>query len=181
MRPAYVLGGTLLAVAVLGVLAGLWSSVDVQSKEPEASVNVTRPDYSHLEARTAIVGNMAPRAGKAQGAPTFAKPRSIQRRVPEANPVAAMEQRAEEVPEISTERVTARTSGAGDTLAKMPLSMSAIAGTLGRIGYSCGEVASTTAVEAAAGVFKVTCTSGSSFRAAPVHGRYRFRRWAGEE
>jgi hypothetical protein len=25
-------------------------------------------------------------------------------------------------------------------------------------------------------VFKVTCTSGDSYRAAPIHGRYRFKR-----
>ena len=52
-----------------------------------------------------------------------------------------------------------------------------VARTIERIGYSCGQVASTSAVEGAAGVYKVTCTSGQTYRAAPVHGRYRFRRW----
>ena len=61
------------------------------------------------------------------------------------------------------------------TNAKMPLPNSVIARTTGRIGYPCGQVASTTALEGA-GVFKVTCTSGHSYRAAPVHGRYRFKR-----
>jgi hypothetical protein len=32
-------------------------------------------------------------------------------------------------------------------------------------------------VDGKAGVFKVTCTSGDSYRAAPVRGRYRFSRW----
>jgi hypothetical protein len=61
----------------------------------------------------------------------------------------------------------------------MPLSNALIARTIGRIGYSCGEVASTSAVDGSPGVFKVTCTSGQSYRAAPVRGRYHFRRWAG--
>jgi hypothetical protein len=58
----------------------------------------------------------------------------------------------------------------------MPLPKAVIARTIGRIGYPCGQVASTTAVDGASGAFKVTCTSGHSYRAAPVRGRYRFRR-----
>lgn len=57
----------------------------------------------------------------------------------------------------------------------MPLPNPVIARTIGRIGYPCGQVASTTA-GGAPGVFKVTCTSGHSYRAAPVRGRYHFRR-----
>jgi DnaJ-like protein len=64
----------------------------------------------------------------------------------------------------------------GATSAGIPLPNAVIARTIGRIGYPCGEVASTTAMEGTAGVFKVTCTSGHSYRAAPVRGRYRFRR-----
>jgi hypothetical protein len=58
--------------------------------------------------------------------------------------------------------------------ASLPLSNAAIARTIGRIGYSCGRVASTTAIEGSA--FKVTCTSGDTYRAAPIRGRYRFKR-----
>src|SRR6185312_14430384 len=61
--------------------------------------------------------------------------------------------------------------------ADLPLASRLVARTIDRIGYACGEVASTSAVDGAAGVYKVTCTSGQSYRAAPVHGRYRFRRW----
>jgi hypothetical protein len=63
--------------------------------------------------------------------------------------------------------------------AAMPLPDSVVARTIGRIGYACGEVASTTAVDGAPGVFKITCTSGHSYRAAPVRGRYHFKRWSG--
>jgi hypothetical protein len=60
--------------------------------------------------------------------------------------------------------------------ASMPLPNRVIARTIERIGYACGAVASTTAVEGASGVFKVSCTSGQTYQAAPVRGRYRFRR-----
>ena len=62
--------------------------------------------------------------------------------------------------------------------ASLPLPRRTIASTIARIGYPCGGVASSTAVEGGApGVFKITCTSGHSYQAKPVSGRYRFRRW----
>ena len=56
-----------------------------------------------------------------------------------------------------------------------PLSNATIAHTIGRIGYACGRVVSTSAIEGA-GAFKVTCSSGDSYRAAPVRGHYHFKR-----
>jgi hypothetical protein len=85
--------------------------------------------------------------------------------------VAALEQQQRDI-----EQAAAPALAVAATNAKMPLPNSVIARTIGRIGYPCGQVASTTAVDGAAGVFAVTCTSGHSYRAAPVHGRYRFRR-----
>jgi hypothetical protein len=61
--------------------------------------------------------------------------------------------------------------------AKLPLPNSVIARTIARIGYPCGSVVSTTSVEGAgAGVYKVACSSGATYQATPVRGRYRFRR-----
>jgi len=60
----------------------------------------------------------------------------------------------------------------------MPLPNSTIARTLHRIGYSCGSVASTLPIDSAGG-YKVTCTSGHSYSAKPVRGRYHFRRLGG--
>ena len=60
--------------------------------------------------------------------------------------------------------------------ASMPLPNRTIARTIERIGYSCGQVASTDAVEGQAGVFTVSCTSGHAYQARPVNGRYRFKR-----
>ena len=62
--------------------------------------------------------------------------------------------------------------------ASMPLSNSVIARTISHIGYPCGSVASTSA-GGSPGVFTVTCTSGHSYKAAPVRGRYHFSRMRG--
>lgn len=59
--------------------------------------------------------------------------------------------------------------------AKLPLANATIARTIERIGYSCGSVASTGAMDSS-GVFQVTCSSGDSYQATPIHGRYHFRR-----
>jgi hypothetical protein len=62
------------------------------------------------------------------------------------------------------------------TAAALPLPNSVVARTIERIGYSCGKVASTSAIEGSSGAYTVTCTSGQSYRAAPVRGRYHFRK-----
>ena len=64
--------------------------------------------------------------------------------------------------------------------ANLPLPNATVARTIERIGYSCGRIAASEPVDgAAAGVFKITCTSGDSYQATPVRGRYHFRRWGG--
>jgi hypothetical protein len=72
------------------------------------------------------------------------------------------------------------TAEAPAAAARLPLSNAVIARTIARIGYPCGRVAATAAAEGGApGAFTVTCTSGHSYRAAPVGGRYHFRRVGG--
>ena len=52
-----------------------------------------------------------------------------------------------------------------------------MARTIERIGYACGSVASAAAVDGSAGVFKLYLgSSGHSYQASPVKGRYHFRR-----
>jgi hypothetical protein len=62
--------------------------------------------------------------------------------------------------------------------ARLPIPDRVVARTIERIGYACGEVASSAPVEGARGAFNVTCSSGQTFQATPVNGRYRFRRAA---
>jgi len=79
----------------------------------------------------------------------------------------------------SVEDAAAEAPAAMVTPASLPLPNAVVAQTISRLGYACGQVASTSAVDGdAPGVFKVTCTSGQTFRAAPVRGRYHFRRWS---
>lgn len=68
------------------------------------------------------------------------------------------------------------TEAAQPVAANLPLSRTVIARTIERIGYACGQVASAAPVEGnAQGVYKITCTTGQTYQATPVHGRYRFR------
>jgi hypothetical protein len=63
--------------------------------------------------------------------------------------------------------------------ASLPLPKPVIARTIEKIGYRCGSVTSATAVDAAAGVFTINCSSGQTYRASPVGGRYHFKRVKG--
>jgi hypothetical protein len=78
----------------------------------------------------------------------------------------------------SADPLAPESAAAPAVAASMPLPHKTVARTIDRIGYRCGSVASATPVDGAAGVYKVTCTSGQSFQARPVDGRYRFRRLA---
>lgn len=61
-------------------------------------------------------------------------------------------------------------------VATLPLTNATIARTIERIGYGCGQVVSATGVEGTSGAFNITCSTGDTYRAAPVRGRYHFRR-----
>ncbi|HEV8408080.1 MAG TPA: hypothetical protein VGQ34_09105, partial [Sphingomicrobium sp.] len=78
---------------------------------------------------------------------------------------------AAETPAAATDSAPASTA-----LATLPLANATIARTIERIGYGCGRVVSATGVEGSSGVFNITCSSGDTYRAAPVRGRYHFRR-----
>jgi hypothetical protein len=67
--------------------------------------------------------------------------------------------------------------------APFPLPGAVVARTIERIGYPCGAVASSASVEAPAGerAYRITCTSGRSYRASDRSGRFRFREWSDSE
>jgi hypothetical protein len=174
-RPAIIAGGIFGGVGLLGVLAGLWAARDVQSKIPADPLEIEAPAEARAAPPEAVPPASTVPAKQASTAPAPRAPDEAAK----PKPAAEAEQRAEDVPEITTEQVAALTSQAEEPSASMPLSNAVIARTIRRIGYSCGEVASTSAVEGTAGAFKITCSSGQSYRAAPVRGRYHFRRWDG--
>jgi hypothetical protein len=179
-------GGVLMLAVVLGAWTGWEAGNANEQLQPEAAAMLTTPPAKALpaldvspEAPAPIVAEARParrtRAPVAAARTVRARP-PLQIDLPEAGPVEAVQ--ADQAPpgEIATDQAVAEAPAVVPTAAKLPLPKAVIARTIGRIGYACGQVASATAVEGSAGVFMVTCTSGHSYRAAPVRGRYHFRR-----
>lgn len=172
-RPAVAVGGLFLGVAVIGAGLGWYASRGIAPAQAEQSVTFPIPKAQPAPAPKTAEARPEQRTGAAAASP------KTRHAAPRPRPVLAEERRAEEVPDIPSEQVAALASGAAEAPVAMPLPDSVVARTIGRIGYPCGAVESTAAVEGVSGVFKVTCTSGDSYRAAPVRGRYHFKRWSG--
>jgi len=176
-RPAAMVGALFAGVAVMGAGLGWYASRGIAPAQAEDVLAVPMP------------GAGAPVAEPPAPPPAATKPIPQHRSRPAAAParratpaseaIPSVEKRADDVPDIPSEQVAALTSQAADAPGTMPLPDAIVARTIRKIGYACAEVASTTAVDSAPGVFKVTCTSGESYKATPVRGRYHFRRWAG--
>lgn len=180
-RPVYVLGALLVGTGILGAVAGLSVTGNNSEAQAEPAVTVAVPT---AKVRTPAANEAV---DPALAAETFAAPQPapyIEPRHRISRPQLAASK--VEVPEVTQEAAPVE-AAAADPLApqpeittavaaKLPLSNAVIARTISRIGYACGSVSSATAVEGSPGSFNVTCTSGHSYRAAPVKGRYRFKR-----
>ena len=188
-RPAAAVGGLIAAVAPVGAWAGWKAGNDIDPAPPEHAVTVAlpqaKPPSAELEAAAPTVPLQRQRRvratlGRSVRAPA-AEPGLVAQQEPHASPTLrnppevnpAEEFAAEAPPVVAASAVAAPLSTASAVSA--PLSNATIAHTIGRIGYACGRVVSTSAIEGA-GAFKVTCSSGDSYRAAPVRGHYRFKR-----
>ena len=175
-RPAVAAGGVVAAVALIGAWAGWDAGNAIEQEQPKRAVTVALPKANAVAATAAD----APQRN------IFAKPQRRShsarvQRVPISRQPLTVAEEATPIPPPPVEAnppeqdaVAEATPAPAAVAASMPLSNSAIARTIGRIGYPCGRVASTSQVLGK--VFKVTCTSGDSYRAAPIHGRYRFKR-----
>jgi hypothetical protein len=179
-------GGALMLAVVLGAWTGWEAGNDNEQVQPEAAAMLkTLPGRAlptldvSPEAPAPIVAEAPPerrtRAPVAAARTARARP-PFQIDLPEVDSVEAAQADQAQSEAIATEQAVAEAPAVAPTAAKLPLPKAVIARTIGRIGYACGQVASATAVEGSAGVFTVTCTSGHSYRAAPVRGRYHFRR-----
>lgn len=93
-------------------------------------------------------------------------------------PTEAVAQQSSDNPSAAETPAAATTQPApvSAAVATLPLSNATIARTIERIGYGCGRVVSSAGVEGTSGAFTITCSSGDTYRAAPVRGRYHFRR-----
>ena len=186
-RPWLAIGGLLIGVGAVGALAGSWASNDIETDRIGAEAVIGPPA---AEARPPASAAPAPSVAEAKppAAPAAEAPNRIARAAPPPRPkldeepqldaAAPGQSRVEEIAAALT--VPESPPSAAAATATMPLPNKVVARTIERIGYACGEVASTTPVEGAgSGVFTVTCTSGQSYQARPVRGRYRFRRLGG--
>ena len=187
-------GGLVVGVALIGAIAGWWSGREVEEPpKPETSATISLPPATPLPLPAAQARGQNQRANQARPeAPTrpVAAVR-VERAIPPQAEVAPRPQivpfeqvRPEETSFVDAAAAEGSPAVASETppvtaaSAKLPLPPRVIARTIQRIGYACGQVASTSAIESGApGAFKVTCTSGHSYRAAPVGGRYHFRKW----
>lgn len=180
-RPVTAVGAVVLAAGLVGALAGV--SVKGDEQDQAAVTAALPPAKPRAEVAAPVAAEQA----------TGAEPVVLERRA-KARPRRPLPQTAASSDVVDAAADNAAEAPASDAAADplapqpdstiaavatagLPVATKLVARTIERIGYACGQVASTSAVEGAAGVYKVTCTSGQSYRAAPVHGRYRFRRW----
>ena len=200
-RPALVGGGLLLAAVMFGAWAGVAVRDPGEPAEPQARVTMPVPSARARSASAASLDEapearladtltlqlaQSPVRDKSPGASASARssvPRPI-RLTPQEEQELAGGAFAESATAQASEAAQAMAEVPADAAvpvspARLPLPERTVARTIGRIGYACGSVASVISVDGAAGVFKVTCSSGHSYQARPVRGRYHFRRWGG--
>jgi len=176
-KVAAVLGWPILGVAMIGGIAG-WAANIGRHDAPTDALKVALPPSERALKQPESALIIPPSMEGEIEAPA----RNPAAEISITRPATATAARTDPPAPIPDE--TQATSPAGQALptavasASMPLSNATIARTIGRIGYACGQVAST-APAGGAGVFKVTCTSGHAYQARPVGGRYRFKRWTG--
>lgn len=191
-RPLQLAGGLVVGAGILGVVLG------ISARDSAAPADAQTPaPRTHIEAApnanaVAPVEPLAPfTAGPKEVGLYSAKARPYRRPVatPRSAQIDSMQTSdgalLQSQPDAAAGDQLAADPASADPLAPkpadatLPLPKSTIARTIDRIGYRCGDVASTTVVDGTPGAFSVTCSSGQSYRATPVHGRYRFRRSKG--
>jgi hypothetical protein len=185
-RTGIAVGTVIVAACILGGVAGWWStSAASEPPPPENAVSVSLPPAQPKLTLTAPqpaaqpVRIAAPVAGSDRPKPNVAAQFQKEPIASTSQPAAA-EEPPQPIPEVTSlgDQAAEETPAASGGTATMPLPNKVIARTIDRIGYACGKVSTTAPVEGdASGIYKVTCTSGQSFQASPVNGRYRFRRW----
>ena len=182
-RIAIPAGGAILAMAIIGAWAGSRGktepSIDAKAETALIAPPTTFDVRDPAADTPAKVADDVPPPPVETAVPLHRTTRTTH--LAKAKPPSQLadldQQLAEPAPGPAAEQAPA--TDAPKTIApSMPLPNSVIARTIGRIGYPCGSVASTTA-GGAPGVFTITCTSGHSYKAAPVHGRYRFSKVRG--
>ena len=176
-KPVFVAGGLILGVGMLGGITGVVAggaaqdsvTVAVPAARPAAKLAApAAPGFVEAQAEQPAAATRS-RIVHMQGLRSLPKPAFAEKDLVDLNPAVAAPPAEAAAENVGDQPVAAAMP------ASLPLPNNVIARTIDRIGYSCGEVASATQGEAQ-GVFKVTCSSGESYQATPVRGRYHFRR-----
>ena len=188
-RTGIAVGGLVGAAVLFGALAGWWSGSD--AAEPEQAIRAEPARQAPEEKLPTIAELWTEPAPPVVVKQAFQPHRAASVRLHAERPARSRQQLAaseaereliqppQDLAEPTPSDPLAPETPPAAVVANMPLPHRTVARTIDRIGYHCGSVASATPVEGAAGVYKVNCTSGQSFQAKPVNGRYRFRRLAG--
>jgi hypothetical protein len=192
-RPALAVGAFVVAAGLLGAFAGISVRDDEQQQAAPAAASAVQPARAHRAVAGAAelasaaplektvettaarpAPSEAPRLRTARTAPPKAAPSFAQ---DVADTLAVQSASSDSQPAAAPDQAVADSAPAQAVPAAMPLPNSVIARTIERIGYACGAVASAIPIEGdSSGAYEVRCTSGQSYRAAPVGGRYRFKR-----
>lgn len=184
-KPLIAVGGLLLCAGLIGAYAGL--SVSDHEGSAQAETAAKAPKQATSRQAAAAIPQSAPAPitfeplaqRPVRAAAAHLKPKHIvsRQQVRQAQPITS------EATDTQSGAVPSDPSPSADPLApesvasaNLPIPNKVVARTIDRIGYSCGDVSSSAAVDGSPGAFDVTCSSGQSFRATRVHGRYHFRR-----
>ncbi len=183
-RPVLALAGLVAGAGLFGALLGLSVRENASSAQAEAASaaphgrplrHVAAPPAAPADAHAETQLERAHRADLSVSRARHSVPR--QRPVGSAEPV---EQGAPVGSGLDESEIMAdgdRPTAARAVAADLPLSNKLVAHTIERIGYACGQVAATAPAEGEAqGVYNITCSSGQTYQARPIRGRYRFRR-----
>jgi hypothetical protein len=173
-RPALVVGGLIGAAGLVGAFAGLSVKDDAASAAAPPAVTVALPaakQVAEVAPAAAPVDMVAPAATPAKPRRTASQSRFA--RAVESEVAGTAVQSAGI--DLASAEGTPEPAQAQPAAASLPLPDAVVARTIERIGYSCGKVTGAVA-GSSPGVYQVTCSSGDTYQATPVQGRYRFRR-----
>ena len=175
-RPALVVGGLIGAAGFIGAFAGLSVKDDAATAAAPPAITIPLPAAKQVADAaaappTAPIEMAAATAPPAQPRHTPSQSRFARAVQQQVSAAAAEPQRID----LVSAEAAADPAEPQPVAASLPLPDAVVARTIERIGYSCGKVTGATA-GAAPGVYQVTCSSGDTYQATPVHGRYRFRR-----
>ena len=185
-RPGLTIAALLLAAAAIGAFAGLESVESIDAEQPARAATVGGSPAKTQAAAVKEPPRVETARSKIDPEPKASAARRSAAGQPEAKAelleptsVESIAETIQVVPSASDEAVAADEPASEPiVMAALPLANRDIARTIERIGYACGTVESTAPAEGGgAGVFKVNCSSGDVYRAAPKRGRYHFRRW----